>query len=506
MTASNDLRDESTSQLDEHARLVPTKPARTPLPRGQLAILCLTRLAEPIAYTQIFPYVNQMMADLHVTDDPSQIGFYSGLVDSIFALAQLPTIYRWGKFSDRIGRKPVLLMGLTGVALSSFCFGLSNSLITALIARSLAGALSGNSAIIQSMIGELTDETNVGQAAPLTGICWSLGCIIGPLIGGTFSHPATRYPDLFGDFAFLHGHPYFLPSFISTTITLISAFLGYIFVEETLPSIVAAKKLEKAALAAQPVTYGSTTKDLPIRSTSSPATPANELSAWDILTHPTARSVFLSGFMLSGFAIGFDIVFTLFSYTTIDLGGIGRDPAQIGQALSSAGLLSMTLQLFAFPVLQRRIRSVHLYMALMAMWPLAYGALPFINLVARMGKQADGTLSPAAESGVWVGIAIAMAFGKVACMAFALNVLLVKNAAPNKQALGSMYGLSQTCSSIARSISPAFVSSLFAWSAEHELLGGNLVWVIMFALGAVGVFAAMNVIDGSEIQKEQEQN
>lgn len=78
-----------------------------------------------------------MMEDLKVTEDPSKIGFYSGTVDSIFAVAQLLTIYRWGKLSDRIGRKPVILMGLSGIAFSSLCFGLSNSLLMAVITRSM---------------------------------------------------------------------------------------------------------------------------------------------------------------------------------------------------------------------------------------------------------------------------------------------------------------------------------------------------------------------------------
>ena len=52
----------------------------TPLPKAQLATLCAVRLVDPIAFTQIFPYVNEMMDHLHLTEDPSKIGFYSGLV------------------------------------------------------------------------------------------------------------------------------------------------------------------------------------------------------------------------------------------------------------------------------------------------------------------------------------------------------------------------------------------------------------------------------------------
>jgi hypothetical protein len=55
---------------------------RTPLPVRQLAALCAVRLVDPIAFTQVFPYVNEMIDDLHLTNDPSRLGFYSGLVVS----------------------------------------------------------------------------------------------------------------------------------------------------------------------------------------------------------------------------------------------------------------------------------------------------------------------------------------------------------------------------------------------------------------------------------------
>lgn len=56
----------------------------TPIPKAQLSVLCAVRLVDPIMFTQIFPYVNEMMASLHLTDDPSKIGLYSGMVVSTF--------------------------------------------------------------------------------------------------------------------------------------------------------------------------------------------------------------------------------------------------------------------------------------------------------------------------------------------------------------------------------------------------------------------------------------
>src|ERR1700761_31146 len=110
-----------------------------------------------------------MMEELKVTDQRSKIGFYSGLVDSIFAVCQLFTIFQWARLSgrqrihylcyclnrppssDRIGRKPVILIGLLGVALSTSLFGFSKSLLWTIFSRSLAGALSGNVAVVETV-------------------------------------------------------------------------------------------------------------------------------------------------------------------------------------------------------------------------------------------------------------------------------------------------------------------------------------------------------------------
>ena len=52
----------------------------TPLPKAQLATLCAVRLVDPIMFTQIFPYVNEMIDGFNVVRNPGDIGFYSGLV------------------------------------------------------------------------------------------------------------------------------------------------------------------------------------------------------------------------------------------------------------------------------------------------------------------------------------------------------------------------------------------------------------------------------------------
>lgn len=63
---------------------------------------------------------------------------------------------------------------------------------------------------LQSMLAEITDDTNQARAFAFLPATWAIGATVGPLIGGYFSHPAERFPAVFG-YEFLRNYPYFLP-------------------------------------------------------------------------------------------------------------------------------------------------------------------------------------------------------------------------------------------------------------------------------------------------------
>lgn len=92
----------------------------------------------------IFPYVYYMISSFHITNDEKQIALYAGMVTSAFAFAEFSTGVMWGRLSDKVGRKPILLMGLAGTGISMIVFGFSPNLTTALIARALGGLLNGS--------------------------------------------------------------------------------------------------------------------------------------------------------------------------------------------------------------------------------------------------------------------------------------------------------------------------------------------------------------------------
>lgn len=100
-----------------------------------------------------------MIVEIGVTDDPERVGFYSGLVvgilrshiyklsnllqESIFATVQIITIMPFTYAADRTGRKPLILAGMLGVAISLVLFGISTTFLSMILTRSLGGALGG---------------------------------------------------------------------------------------------------------------------------------------------------------------------------------------------------------------------------------------------------------------------------------------------------------------------------------------------------------------------------
>lgn len=95
-----------------------------------------------------------MVRDFNIGDKNSA-SFYAGILISSFALSEALTGMFWGSLSDRVGRKPVLLVGCAGTMISMLMMGFATSFWVALVGRSLGGILNGNIAVIQTMVGEL---------------------------------------------------------------------------------------------------------------------------------------------------------------------------------------------------------------------------------------------------------------------------------------------------------------------------------------------------------------
>lgn len=90
--------------------------------------------------------------------DKAEAPKWVGITSATFSLSQCLTAVFWGRASDRFGRKPVIMIGLTFTMIASLIFGMSKNLPWAIAARSLAGACNGNVGIIRTMVAEMVPE------------------------------------------------------------------------------------------------------------------------------------------------------------------------------------------------------------------------------------------------------------------------------------------------------------------------------------------------------------
>lgn len=182
----------------------------------------------------IFPYIYYMIEDFNITDDTNKIAVYAGMVTSAFTLAEFSTGVLWGRLSDKIGRKPVLLSGLIGTALSVLAFGFAPNLPVALFARALGGLLNGNIGVLQTTVAELvTVKEQQPRAYTIMPMVWCIGSIIGPMIGGALARPCISYPEIFARGTIWDKYPYLLPNLFSAATVFVGVIIGLLFLDET---------------------------------------------------------------------------------------------------------------------------------------------------------------------------------------------------------------------------------------------------------------------------------
>lgn len=125
--------------------------------KGQLAVIVFARLAEPLSERSLTSYLFYQLRWFNSQLSAAEIAKQAGYLTAVFAAAQCLTSMWWGRAADdpRLGRKRVLLIGLTGSALSALGMGFSKSLEWAFFFRFLAGALNGNIGVLRTMVSEI---------------------------------------------------------------------------------------------------------------------------------------------------------------------------------------------------------------------------------------------------------------------------------------------------------------------------------------------------------------
>lgn len=223
----------------------------------------------------------------------------TGLLIASYALAQLIGSPILGRFSDRFGRRPILLISIFGTFLGFILLGVANSLLILFLARIFDGLTGGNISVAQAYISDVTDEKSRAKGLGMIGAAFGLGFIIGPVTGG-----------------FLSQWGYNVPAFFAAGISFMNMLLIYFWLPESLPE-------EKRTTA---------------NNQKSPITLSALIAA---ISRPFTGSILVSRFFFGvAFAL-FQTIFSLYAIQRFEL-----DAIQISYILTYVGVLSVVTQGF----------------------------------------------------------------------------------------------------------------------------------------------------------------
>jgi MFS family permease len=139
-----------------------------------------------------------------------------GWLMAIYSFMQFLISPLWGRLSDRIGRRPVLMVSIFGTALTMLFLGFARSLEWLFIGRLIAGACAANISTAYAYIADVTTEENRAKGMGAVGAAFGLGFIFGPAIGG----------------ALAHNHNYALPMFFAAGLSMINLLFAFFKLEE----------------------------------------------------------------------------------------------------------------------------------------------------------------------------------------------------------------------------------------------------------------------------------
>ena len=127
----------------------------------------------------------------------------------------------WGRLSDKYGRKPLLISTLTGNFLCYLALAFAPNVWVALLIRFLGGLASGNGAVIQGYLADVTPPEKRARAMSYQGAAWNIGLIVGPSVGGLFARPSA------GPIGFQ------IPLFIAAGLSFLSMISIVLFIRES---------------------------------------------------------------------------------------------------------------------------------------------------------------------------------------------------------------------------------------------------------------------------------
>ncbi|MGE4132035.1 MAG: MFS transporter [Bdellovibrionales bacterium] len=144
----------------------------------RIIIIFITVFMDLVGFGIVIP-LNPYLAE-HFGASPLEVG----LLMSVYSFLQFLFAPVWGQLSDRLGRRPIILISLLGSALAHTAFAFSTSFTGLMLARGFAGLFGGNISTAMAYMADISDEKSRSKSMGLIGAAFGLGFLLGPALGG----------------------------------------------------------------------------------------------------------------------------------------------------------------------------------------------------------------------------------------------------------------------------------------------------------------------------------
>lgn len=157
-----------------------------------MPFILATVLIDMMAIGLIIPAMPFLVAQF--ADTPANQAYALGLVAFSFGIANFFGSPILGALSDRYGRRPVLLIGFSGLALSFFITAVANALWMLVVVRLISGAMQANASVAQAYVADITAPEDRARSFGLLGAAFGMGFILGPVMGGLLGSIKLELP------------------------------------------------------------------------------------------------------------------------------------------------------------------------------------------------------------------------------------------------------------------------------------------------------------------------
>ncbi|KAL6711350.1 hypothetical protein ACN47E_005881 [Coniothyrium glycines] len=488
----------------------------SPLPKKQLAVLAIIALAEQTALNSISPYLPEMTKTFPEVKD-GQTGMYVGLIASSFALAQFTTNFFWGWLSDKIGRKPVIIVGTFLTMCCFMAFGFCRTLWQAILVQALMGFVNGNSGVVSTCLGEITDRSNQSRAFTYLPVVYGIGGITGPIVGGVlvfYKNPLN------------HGrpnpYPYLLPNLFSAAVLAVDLVVCTLFLEESLDDAKNLPPLGKRLGSLFSWLWQFTSSSRPTYvsrflgkhkrndaqlqgideedednasnagSTESAmalfANNGEELSRKEILNRDTIL-LLVTYFIFQLANISYNSLYPIFA-EDVPPTGRGLKPEAVGLSLSFAGAITIIFQVGIFGKLRSKLGNKMAYRVSLAFFVAAFALMPWVGYK----DSKSGTGIGSGPAWLWFELGVVLVIKTIAGVGgLTAALLMITNSAPNHNVLGTLNGLAQTLSAAGRAAGPFVSGALFTAATKIQPKGEVLPFGIFAGISLIGFLLSIGI-------------